>query len=172
VAKKIVISILLLVLGGLLGVAGGIGVSSIQSAHRRDAPDTPERRRFVASYDVMYRLQMVDMSVQFRLESAQKTLQSKRESLLQELATIQDVKKNLTIPELLPLIEVQDGIAHGRFALLEESCGNTPAFNREMSAAQEAFKAAGWTNPTEQIVRKVVADTDLNPKTAVRPGKS
>jgi hypothetical protein len=172
VAKKIVISILLLLLGGFLGVAGGVGFVLVQSARERKTLDTPEGSRNVAIHQVMRQLEFIDMSVQFKLESARGTPQRKREILLQELAIIQDVKKNLTIPELLPLIEIQNGIAHGRFALLEESSGNVPAFNQEMSAAQEAFKAAGWTNRSEQIVRKVVAETDQNPKTAARPGKS
>jgi hypothetical protein len=89
-----------------------------------------------------------------RVELCEDTPSAKRQNLLSELEAVQGIKKNLTIPELLPLVEVQDGIAHGQLALLEESSGDSDAFTAQMSAARKAFKAAGWTDYSDKAVRR------------------
>jgi hypothetical protein len=152
--KVTIILLLALLLGGVIGIAGGVGLSFAQSALERRAFDTPEHRKFATAYSTLSTLEMLDT----RVECCEDTPNAKRKNLLSELEAVQGIKKNLTIPELLPLVEVQDGIAHGQLALLEESSGDSVAFTAQMSAAREAFKAAGWTDYSEKAVRKAVEE--------------
>jgi hypothetical protein len=149
-----IILLLMLLLGGIVGIAGGVGLSFAQSALERRAFDTPENRRFATAYSTMTTLQMLDMRVQICDDRPN----VERENLLSELEAIQVIKKNLTIPELLPLVEVQEGIAHGQLALIEEGSGSRDAFAEQMSAARAAFKTAGWTDYSEGAVRKAVVE--------------
>ena len=152
--KMTIILLLLLLSGCVVGIAGGVGLSFMRSALERRAFDTPEHRRFATAYSTMYTLQMADMRVQVCDDRSN----VKRQNLLSELEAIQVIKKNLSIPELLPLVDVQDGIAHGQLALLEESSGSMDAFGEQMSAARAAFKTAGWTDYSEPAVRKAVME--------------
>jgi hypothetical protein len=152
--KVTIILLLALLLGGVIGIAGGVGLSFAQSALERRAFDTPEHRKFATAYSTMTTLEMLDTKVWL----CEDTPNAKRENLLSEFHAIEVIKKNLTIPELLPLVEVQEGIAHGQLALIEQSSGNGDAFVEQMAAARAAFKTAGWTDYSEQAVRKAVAE--------------
>jgi hypothetical protein len=152
VVKKIFISSFLLLLGGVLGIASGVGLSFWQSARQRKALDTPDGRRFVATQEIMATLG----ALRLKFEICADTPDAKRANLDSQLQTIQKIKDNLSNPELLPLIEVQEGIAHTQLALLEESSGNNDAFTEQMSAAREALKAAGWTDYSESSLREIV----------------
>jgi hypothetical protein len=152
VVKRIVISSLLLLLGGIIGLASGVGLYLLQSARQSKALDTPEGRKFLATRDIMANLG----AQRLKFETCPDTQDAKKTNLQHQLDTIQNIKANLATSELLPLLEVQEGIAHGQLALLEESSGNPHAFTEQMSAAREALKSAGWTDYSESNLRKIL----------------
>ncbi len=166
VVKRIFISSLLFLLGGVIGIVGGVGLSYMQSVRQRKAFETPQGRRFVATYVTMSTLQLADLRTQLRDDKPD----AKKAKLLSELQVIDDIKKNLANTELLPLVEVQEGIVHGQLALMEESSGNTDAVSEQMSAAREAFKAAGWTDYSESHVREIIEGVQGSPKDQRKPG--
>jgi hypothetical protein len=164
--KNIVIASLLLLLSGVLGVGGGVGLSLLQSARQSKVLDTPEGRRFLATQNTMAHL----MTLRMNFELCADTPDARKATLHTQLATIQSIKDNLANPDLLPLIEVQNGIAHGQLALVEDSSGNRQAYAEQMSAAGKAFKAAGWTDYSESNLRTILGNMQGSSKDQHKPG--
>jgi hypothetical protein len=171
--KKIAIFGLLVLVGGIIGIAGGIGLSLYQSERARESLDTPKGRRFTSVRGALHLVGTMEMRVDCGCGPDEAGVQKQRQSLLRELESIDRIEKEpAPPPEIVSLLQVQTGMVHGRLAILEESAGNAQAYRHEMLAAQAALQAAGWQDFSEAVVRKLVEDSKNDTKTKPPGGQA
>jgi hypothetical protein len=154
--KKAAFLILLFLVGAGIGVFGGWHFASWRERELEgQAFGSREGRSFLRTYGLMARMKQLGMGSVLRFEDPKYGPNGAREYLNLILETAQKERGEISDPEVLTLIDVENGITYLRLAQVEEALGNTAASQVWMEKAQGTLEQAGWKDRSESHLKEI-----------------
>jgi hypothetical protein len=147
------VALAILVLAYWIGweLGDGFAVYSYRFRHQKIGVLSQTGRAHVES--VLSELHAIQMLQLLHAAVAYNHKELAKKHLTDELAGLEALRRRSDAPEIIPVIDLEIGLAHVDAAMAEEQDNNQEAAAKHMKSAQTLFQSLGWQDRSEETLR-------------------
>ena len=146
------VAILILILGGCLGYAGGIGVAHIGDYVQQRARGSLNAATQHHLRTVMSQLREMQFMEMFGAALATKTAAVSPP----DIRALEKLRGKKELQDIRPVVDLRLGIAYVKWALSEEATNSRAGASEHLAMARSLFGSLGWKDCSDETMKQVV----------------